>query len=69
MIGQHMGHVRVSPFDRNPNRKLENAQGAWTFIDKAFDKGTKRTQFSASMNFIQPGNALVLHSISIPNLC
>lgn len=52
MIGQRIGYVRVSTFDQNPDRQLENVQVARTFMDKASGKDTKRPQFDALMSFI-----------------
>jgi DNA invertase Pin-like site-specific DNA recombinase len=63
MIGQRIGYVRVSTFDQNPDRQLENVQVARTFMDKASGKDTKRPQFDALMSFIRTGDTLVVHSM------
>ena len=63
MIGHRIGYVRVSTFDQNPDRQLENVQVARTFMDKASGKDTKRPQFDALMNFIRTGDTLVVHSM------
>lgn len=63
MIGHRIGYVRVSTFDQNPDRQLEDVQVARTFIDKASGKDTKRPQFDALMSFIRTGDTLVVHSM------
>jgi DNA invertase Pin-like site-specific DNA recombinase len=63
MIGQRIGYIRVSSFDQNPQRQLENTQLAKTFIDKASGKDTKRPQFDIMMSFIRAGDTLVVHSM------
>jgi DNA invertase Pin-like site-specific DNA recombinase len=63
MIGQRIGYLRVSTFDQNPDRQLEDVQLARTFIDKASGKDTKRPQFDALMSFIRTGDTLVVHSM------
>jgi DNA invertase Pin-like site-specific DNA recombinase len=63
MIGQRIGYVRVSTFDQNPDRQLENSQVTRTFIDKASGKDIKRPQFEALMSFIRAGDTVVIHSM------
>ncbi|MGY8249717.1 hypothetical protein L1Q27_27830, partial [Klebsiella pneumoniae] len=40
MHGQRIGYVRVSSFDQNPERQLEQIQVDKVFTDKASGKGT-----------------------------
>ncbi len=63
MIGQRIGYVRVSTFDQNPDRQLENSQLTKTFIDKASGKDIKRPQFEALMSFVRTGDTVVVHSM------
>ena len=42
MPGQRIGYVRVSSFDQNPERQLENISLNKVFTDKASGKDTKR---------------------------
>ena len=53
MIGHRIGYVRVSTFDQNPERQLENIQVDRTFIDKASGKDVKRPQLEAMMGSSQ----------------
>ena len=40
--GQRIGYVRVSSFDQNPDRQLEDVPVDKTFADKASGKDTQR---------------------------
>jgi DNA invertase Pin-like site-specific DNA recombinase len=42
--GQRIGYVRVSSFDQNPDRQLEQVQVDKVFTDKASGKDTQRPQ-------------------------
>ena len=42
MKGQRIGYVRVSSFDQNPERQLEQSQVDKVFTDKASGKDTRR---------------------------
>lgn len=42
MIGQRIGYIRVSTFDQNPERQLDNIGVDRIFTDKASGKDTKR---------------------------
>lgn len=61
--GQHVGYVRVSSFDQNPERHLEGVLVDRTFTDKASGKDVKRPQFDALMNFVRTGDTVVVHSM------
>lgn len=63
MIGQRIGYVRVSSFDQNPERQLENLQVARTFVDKASGKDVKRPEFESMMSFVRSGDTIVVHSM------
>jgi DNA invertase Pin-like site-specific DNA recombinase len=41
VIGQRIGYIRVSSFDQNPERQLENRELDRSFIDKASGKDAK----------------------------
>jgi hypothetical protein len=38
--GQRIGYIRVSSFDKNPERQLDNVQVDRHFVDKASGKDT-----------------------------
>jgi len=42
--GHRIGYVRVSSFDQNPERQLEQTQVSKVFTDKASGKDTQRPQ-------------------------
>jgi DNA invertase Pin-like site-specific DNA recombinase len=63
MIGQRVGYVRVSSFDQNPERQLEDVDLERTFSDKASGKDAKRPQLEALMTFVRAGDTVVVHSM------
>jgi hypothetical protein len=63
MIGQRVGYVRVSSFDQNPERQLEDVELDRTFSDKASGKDAKRPQLKALMTFVRAGDTVVVHSM------
>ena len=44
MHGQRIGYVRVSSFDQNPERQLEQVPVDKLFTDKASGKDTRRPE-------------------------
>ena len=60
MVGQRIGYVRVSSFDQNPDRQLEDASFDRIFTDQASGKDTKRPQ-QALMAFARAGDTVVVH--------
>ena len=63
MLGQRIGYVRVSTFDQNPERQLENVQVDKIFTDKASGKDVHRPQLSALLSFVREGDTVVVHSM------
>ena len=63
MIGQRVGYVRVSSFDQNPERQLEDVDLDRTFSDKASGRDAKRPQLEALMTFVRAGDTVVVHSM------
>jgi DNA invertase Pin-like site-specific DNA recombinase len=63
LVGQRIGYVRVSSFDQNPDRQLEDASFDRIFTDKASGKDTKRPQLQALMAFARAGDTVVVHSM------
>lgn len=63
MTGQRIGYARVSTYDQNPNRQLDNIQVSRTFVDKASGKDVKRPQFEALMSFVRAGDTVLVHSM------
>jgi DNA invertase Pin-like site-specific DNA recombinase len=61
--GQRIGYVRVSSFDQNPERQLEDMPVDKTFIDKASGKDTQRPQLDALLGFVREGDTVVVHSM------
>jgi len=61
--GQRIGYVRVSSFEQNPQRQLENIPADRVFIDKASGKNTQRPQLEALFAFARDGDTVVVHSM------
>lgn len=63
MRGQRIGYVRVSSFDQNPERQLDQVQVDKLFTDKASGKDTQRPQLDALLSFAREGDTVVVHSM------
>ncbi len=63
MNGQRIGYVRVSSFDQNPERQLEQVQVDKVFTDKASGKDTQRLELDALLSFVREGDTVVVHSM------
>ncbi len=61
--GQHIGYIRVSTLDQNPQRQLENVKVDRVFTEKASGKDVKRPQLDALMAFARHGDTVVVHSM------
>jgi DNA invertase Pin-like site-specific DNA recombinase len=60
--GQRIGYVRVSSFDQNPERQLEQIQVDKVFTDKASGKDTQRPELERLLAFVREGDTVV-HSM------
>lgn len=63
MKGQRVGYVRVSSFDQNPGRQLENLRLDRVFTDKASGKDIQRPEFNSLLSFVREGDVVVVHSL------
>jgi DNA invertase Pin-like site-specific DNA recombinase len=61
--GQRIGYIRVSSFDQNPQRQLENIPVDRVFTDKASGKNTRRPQLEALLVFAREGDTVIVHSM------
>ncbi|HCE6098438.1 TPA: recombinase family protein [Pseudomonas aeruginosa] len=64
MHGQRIGYVRVSSFDQNPERQLEQIQVDKVFTDKASGKDTRRPELERLLAFVREGDTVVVHSLA-----
>ena len=62
MSRQYFGYVRVSSFDQNPQRQLENIAVDRIFTDKASGKNIRRPQLEALLAFARESDTVVVHS-------
>ncbi|MBY0293127.1 MAG: recombinase family protein [Alphaproteobacteria bacterium] len=63
MIGQRIGYIRVSSFDQNPDRQLEELKVVRSFTDKASGKDTNRPELESLLAFVREGDTVVVHSM------
>lgn len=63
MQGHRIGYIRVSSFDQNPERQLDNVPVDKMFTDKASGKDTRRPQLDALLSFVREGDTVVVHSM------
>ncbi len=63
LVGQRIGYVRVSSYDQNPERQIENIKVNKIFIDKASGKDTHRPELDALLSFVREGDSVVVHSM------
>ncbi len=63
MHGQRIGYIRVSSFDQNPERQLEQIAVDRLFTDKASGKDTRRPELEALLTFVREGDTVVVHSM------
>ena len=50
MKGQRIGYIRVSSFDQNPERQLDQTQGDKVFVDKASGKDIQRPELDSLLS-------------------
>jgi DNA invertase Pin-like site-specific DNA recombinase len=61
--GQRIGYVRVSTFDQNFKRQLDQVPLDRTFADKASGKDTQRPQLEELIKFAREGDTVIVHSM------
>jgi len=61
--GQRIGYVRVSGFDQNPERQLEQVQVDRLFTAKASGKDVQRPELERLLGFVREGDNVVVHSM------
>jgi DNA invertase Pin-like site-specific DNA recombinase len=63
MKGQMIGYIRVSSFDQNEGRQLEQEKLDRVFTDKASGKDTNRPQLQELLQFVREGDLILVHSM------
>ena len=63
MNGQRVGYIRVSSFDQNPERQLDNIPLDRIFTDKASGKDVQRPALDELCAFVRHGDTVVVHSM------
>ncbi|KFF76283.1 transposon Tn21 resolvase [Serratia marcescens] len=63
MKGQRIGYIRVSSFDQNSERQLDQTQLDKVFVDKASGKDIQRPELDSLLSFVRDGDTVVVHSM------
>ncbi|KJV05162.1 recombinase family protein [Methylocucumis oryzae] len=63
MQGHRIGYIRVSSFEQNPQRQLEQVKVSKVFTDKASGKDTERPALEQLLAFVREGDTVVVHSM------
>jgi DNA invertase Pin-like site-specific DNA recombinase len=63
MAGQRIGYVRVSTFEQNAQRQLDDVPVDRLFTDRASGKDTQRPQLETLLAFVRDGDTVVVHSM------
>jgi DNA invertase Pin-like site-specific DNA recombinase len=61
--GHRIGYIRVSSFDQNPERQLEQVEVSKVFTDKASGKDTERPALEELLSFVREGDTVMVHSM------
>jgi DNA invertase Pin-like site-specific DNA recombinase len=61
--GHRIGYIRVSTFDQNPERQLENVPLDNIFIEKISVKDIQRPQLDALLSFAREDDTVVVYSM------
>ena len=64
--GEKVGYVRVSSFDQNPERQLENIDLDKIYTDKASGKDVNRPELQELIDYVRDGDTVVVHSMCLP---
>lgn len=64
MKGQRIGYIRVSSFDQNPERQLDQTQVDKVFVDKASGKDTQRPELDSLLSFVRDGDIVVMDRLA-----
>jgi DNA invertase Pin-like site-specific DNA recombinase len=63
MAGQRIGYVRVSTFEQNAQRQLNEILVDRLFTDQASGKDTQQPQLATMLAFAREGDTVVVHSM------
>jgi DNA invertase Pin-like site-specific DNA recombinase len=58
-----VGYIRISPVDQNTVCQLEGVKLDKVFEEKCSAKDTQRPQLQAMLEYVQPGDTIVVHSL------
>jgi DNA invertase Pin-like site-specific DNA recombinase len=61
--GQRIGYIRVSSYDQNPDRQLDQLNLDKVFTDQASGKDADRPQLLALLAYARDGDTIIIHSM------
>lgn len=61
--GQRIGYIRVSSYDQNADRQLEQVVVDRIFLEKCSGKDMSRPQLQAMLDYAREGDTIVIHSM------
>lgn len=61
--GKKIGYVRVSTFDQNPERQLENIELDKIYTDHASGKDVNRPKLKELIDYVRDGDTVVVYSM------
>lgn len=59
MKGQRIGYIRVSSFDQNAERQLDQTQVDKVFVDKTSGKDIQRPELDSLLSFVCSGTLIL----------
>jgi DNA invertase Pin-like site-specific DNA recombinase len=62
-LSKRLGYIRVSSFDQNHQRQLEDVTVDKVFTDKCSGKDTNRPALTALLDYAREGDTVVVHSL------
>jgi DNA invertase Pin-like site-specific DNA recombinase len=63
LSGKRIGYIRVSSFEQNLDRQLDNIQVDRLFKDKVSGKDTNRPGQKALLDYVRDGDTVLVHSM------
>jgi DNA invertase Pin-like site-specific DNA recombinase len=63
MSDKVIGYIRVSTYDQNPERQLDEMHLDKIFTDKASGKDLKRPAFEELLDYVREGDTVLVHSM------
>jgi len=63
MKGQRIGYIRVSSFEQNTSRQLDEVELDGVYEEKISAKGTNRPRLKELLGYVRLGDIVIVHSM------